>query len=94
MNSAGRMVEISVPKNGTMATSPVKIPNASQYGTPRIQRPIAVRAANTAIAISWPTTQARSVADVSSNTATAMGRCGGANKEIRPSRYIAGCLAR
>src|SRR5712691_864525 len=33
MNNAGRSVEISVPKNGTMATSPVKIPNANREGT-------------------------------------------------------------
>jgi hypothetical protein len=31
--SAGRTVETSVPKNGTIATSPVKIPKGSQNGT-------------------------------------------------------------
>src|SRR2546430_11530417 len=48
MNNAGSSVEISVPKNGTMATSPVKMPNANHEGTPRIQRPSAVSSASTA----------------------------------------------
>src|SRR5436305_1235109 len=58
-NRAGKSVETSVPKNGTTATSPVKIPNASQYGTPSTHSPIAVRRARTSIARICPTSQAR-----------------------------------
>ena len=67
-NKAGKSVETSVPKNGTTATSPVKIPNASQYGTPSAHRPMAVSSASTSIARSWPTIHARSVAPTSSRT--------------------------
>ena len=46
------------------------------------------------MAMSCPTNQARSVAAVSSNTWTAMTRCRGEKREMRPSRYMAGWRAR
>ena len=77
-----------------MATMPVKMPNANQYGTPRIHRPTAVSKASTAMEISWPTTQARSVAPASAEMRAAMRRWRGANSEISPLLYNAGWRAR
>src|SRR5207248_1645117 len=93
-NNAGSRVETSVPKNGTTATSPVKIPNASQYGTPSTHRPMAVSSASTSMASSWPTTQARIVAPASSRTRAPTGRCRGGSSDRMPSRYSRGCTAR
>src|SRR5213082_1429203 len=93
-NNAGNSVETSVPKNGTTATSPVKIPNASQYGTPSTHSPMAVKSASTSMASSWPTTQARSVAPASSRTRAPTGRCRGGSSDRMPSPYSRGCTAR
>src|SRR5437016_12313424 len=38
MNNAGSNVEIREPKDGTMATSPVKVTNHNQEATPRLER--------------------------------------------------------
>jgi hypothetical protein len=54
-------VDSRVPKNGTMAATPAKIPNARKYGIPNNQRPRVVRTANKTMATSCPTIQARSV---------------------------------
>src|SRR5438876_486657 len=93
-NSAGSSVDTRVPKNGTTATRPVKMPKASQYGTPRTHSPSAVRMASTIIARSWPTTQARSVAPRSSRIRAATGRCFGETSARIPSRYRRGWRAR
>ena len=53
--SAGKVVESSVPKNGTIATRPVKIPKGNQNGTSSSHRPTAVSAPRKLIASSCPT---------------------------------------
>src|SRR5439155_950991 len=85
-NSAGSRVDTRVPKKGTIATSPVKMPNASQYGTRSTHRPTAVKTASTTIASSWPTTQARRVAPASSSTRSPTWRCWGETSDRMPSR--------
>src|SRR2546428_186858 len=89
-NSAGSSVDTRVPKNGTTATRPVKMPKASQYGTPRTHSPSAVRTASTIMARSWPTTQARSVAPRSSSIRAATGRGFGETSDRIPARYRRG----
>src|SRR5205807_2019291 len=79
-------VDTSVPKKGTTATSPVKIPNASQKGTSSAHSPSAVSAARIIMARSWPTTQARKVAPASSSTRAPSGRYFGGSSDKTPSR--------
>src|SRR6185437_9502033 len=93
-NSAGRNVETSVPKNGTMAATPAKMPNVSQYGTPNAQSPIVVSRPSSVIDVSWPTIQDRSVRDRSVSTLRTRSRCSGGNSAIRYSRYSPGCSVR
>src|SRR5437660_3839685 len=85
-NRAGSSVDTSVPKKGTTATSPAKIPNASQKGTSSAHSPSAVSAARIIMARSWPTTQARKVAPASSSTRAPSGRYFGGSSDKTPSR--------
>ena len=84
------IVESSVPKNGTIATRPLKMPNGSGNGTPSTQRPNTVMEPRKLIVVSCATMYDRSVSASSDRRSRTGSRWIGGKIAMSHSRYSAG----